>query len=60
MVGIEWTAQDIRALRESLRLSPTEFARVVGVTKRTILLWEQGRTKTLHASSRRLLDEVLT
>ncbi|MGW1740485.1 helix-turn-helix domain-containing protein [Nocardia sp. NPDC001965] len=60
MVGIDWTAQDIRALRESLRLSPTEFARVVGVTKRTVLLWEQERTKTLHASSRRLLDQVLT
>ncbi|WP_157172695.1 helix-turn-helix domain-containing protein [Nocardia exalbida] len=59
MVDIEWTSVEIRALREAMRRSPLEFSRIVGVTKRTLNLWETGRTSTLHESSKRLLYRVL-
>ncbi|WP_157172105.1 helix-turn-helix domain-containing protein [Nocardia higoensis] len=59
MVEIEWTPLAIRALREALRRSPLEFARMVGITNRTLSLWESGKTSKPHASSKRLLHEVL-
>lgn len=59
MVDIEWTPVEIRALREAMRRSPLEFSRIVGVTKRTLNLWETGRTSNLHESSKRLLYRVL-
>ncbi|UAK32583.1 hypothetical protein K8O92_00610 [Nocardia asteroides] len=59
MVDIEWTPVEIRALREAMRRSPLEFSRMVGVTKRTLNLWETGRTTNLHESSKRLLYRVL-
>ncbi|MDR3214439.1 MAG: helix-turn-helix domain-containing protein [Azoarcus sp.] len=37
-------AQDVRALRESARVSQAEFARLLGVSKRTLENWEQHRT----------------
>jgi putative transcriptional regulator len=37
-------AQDVKALRESVRVSQTEFARLIGVSKRTLENWEQNRT----------------
>ncbi|WP_433726233.1 hypothetical protein ACQP0C_32565 [Nocardia sp. CA-129566] len=36
-----------------------EFARIVGVTKRTLSLWESGQTSNMHESSKRLLYQVL-
>jgi transcriptional regulator with XRE-family HTH domain len=56
---VDWTARAIIALREALRLSRLEFARKLGVTPRTLALWETGRTTTPHAASRRLLYKVL-
>ncbi len=59
MVSLEWTPEEIRALREATRRSPLEFARALGVTKRTLQLWESGQTGTLREASKRLLYEVL-
>ncbi|WP_405181773.1 helix-turn-helix domain-containing protein [Nocardia sp. NBC_01377] len=59
MVEIEWTPLAVRALREALRRSSLEFAKMVGVTNRTLILWESGKTSRPHASSKRLLHEVL-
>ncbi|WP_327110318.1 hypothetical protein OHB12_21205 [Nocardia sp. NBC_01730] len=43
-----------------MRRSRYEFARLVGVTPRTVILWENGRTNRMHAASQRLLDRVLS
>ncbi|WP_051183006.1 helix-turn-helix domain-containing protein [Nocardia vinacea] len=59
MVDIEWAPAEVRALREAMRRSPLEFARIVGVTKRTLSLWESGQTSNMHESSKRLLYQVL-
>ncbi|WP_280369810.1 helix-turn-helix domain-containing protein [Nocardia wallacei] len=58
-MDIEWTPDQIRAFRHALRRSPLEFARMVGITKRTLVLWESGRTSSPQAASKRLLFEVL-
>ncbi|WP_433723861.1 helix-turn-helix domain-containing protein [Nocardia sp. CA-129566] len=60
MPEIEWTAGEVVALREALRLSRIEFARKLGVTRRTLVCWETERTTTLRAASRRLLYGVLS
>ncbi|MFC8043578.1 helix-turn-helix domain-containing protein [Nocardia sp. NPDC057353] len=59
MIEIEWNADAVLALREAMRRSRAEFAREVGVSKRTLALWERGATTSMHAASRRLLDKVL-
>ncbi|MEG8183450.1 helix-turn-helix domain-containing protein [Nocardia terpenica] len=59
MVSLEWTPKEIRALREATRQSPLEFARAVGVTKRTLQLWESGETSSVREASKRLLYGVL-
>ncbi|WP_067647230.1 helix-turn-helix domain-containing protein [Nocardia harenae] len=59
MVEVEWNADAVVALREAMRRSRAEFARTVGVSKRTLALWESGTTTSMHAASRRLLDKVL-
>jgi putative transcriptional regulator len=35
---------DVKALRESAAISQAEFARLIGVSKRTLENWEQKRT----------------
>ncbi|WP_433576906.1 helix-turn-helix domain-containing protein [Nocardia brasiliensis] len=60
MVEIDWTGEDVRALRAAMRRSRYEFARLVGVTPRTVVLWENGRTNRMHAASQRLLDKVVS
>lgn len=60
MVEIDWTGEDVRALRAAMRRSRYEFARLVGVTPRTVVLWENGRTTRMHAASQRLLDQVVS
>ncbi|WP_225725621.1 MULTISPECIES: DNA-binding transcriptional regulator [unclassified Nocardia] len=60
MVEIDWTGEDVLALRVAMRRSRSEFARLVGVTQRTVILWENGRTTRMHAASQRLLDRVLS
>ncbi|MGV9822399.1 helix-turn-helix domain-containing protein [Nocardia xishanensis] len=60
MVEVDWTGEDVLALRSAMKRSRYEFARLVGVTPRTVVLWENGRTTRMHAASRRLLDRVLS
>ena len=37
--------QDVKALRESIKVSQADFARLIGVSKRTLENWEQKRTQ---------------
>ncbi|MEV6428697.1 helix-turn-helix transcriptional regulator [Nocardia sp. NPDC051463] len=60
MVEVDWTGEEVRALRAAMKRSRYEFARLVGVTPRTVVLWENGRTTRMHDASRRLLDGVLS
>ena len=41
----EMHSPDIKAVRESLQLSQSEFALMIGVSVRTLQNWEQGRRK---------------
>lgn len=41
----EFTPPDVKALRESLHKSQSEFARMIGVSLATLQNWEQGRRK---------------
>ncbi|MGW4089356.1 helix-turn-helix domain-containing protein [Nocardia sp. NPDC004750] len=60
MVEVDWTGEAVHALRTAMKRSRYEFARLVGVTPRTVVLWENGRTTRMHAASQRLLDRVLS
>ena len=42
----EFTALDVKALRESLHKSQSEFARMIGVSLSTLQNWEQGPPPT--------------
>ncbi len=50
----QWSAQDVRQLREQLRASQAIFGSLVGVSVKTIQSWEQGSPPPLIAC--RLLD----
>lgn len=39
------TPKEIKARREALSLSQTDLAEALGVHKRTVAAWEQGRQK---------------
>jgi putative transcriptional regulator len=52
-------APDVKALRESVAVSQTEFARLIGVSKRTLENWEQKRTVP-SGPARALLKIVAT
>lgn len=43
--SFEFTADDVRSIRERLHKSQSEFARMIGVTVPTLQNWEQGRRK---------------
>jgi putative transcriptional regulator len=47
-------AQDIRAIREKLHKSQSQFARMIGVSISTLQNWEQGRRQP-HGPARALL-----
>jgi putative transcriptional regulator len=47
-------AQDVRAIREKLQKSQSEFARMIGVSVSTLQNWEQGRRQP-HGPARALL-----
>ena len=51
-------AADVKAGRESLRVSQSVFARFLGVSAQTVKAWEQGTRKPVGAA-RRLLADVL-
>ena len=42
----ELTEPDIRAIRETAKISQTQFAKLIGVNLRTLQNWEQNRTST--------------
>ncbi len=46
--------QDVRAIREKLHKSQSEFARMIGVSVSTLQNWEQGRRQP-HGPARALL-----
>lgn len=56
------TAKGVRALRKKLKLSQTQFGKLVGVSGHTVLKWEHGsgplklrsRTRRAFLASRRL------
>lgn len=54
-----WTAADVRVLRQALRLTVRDFAAYLGVSTRTVSLWEGGTTRELRASSQDILDTAL-
>ena len=41
----EPNAPDVRAIRESAKISQSQFAELIGVSVRTLQNWEQQRTK---------------
>jgi putative transcriptional regulator len=41
----KYDAIDIRTLRESVDVSQSQFARMIGVSKDTLQNWEQGRRR---------------
>ena len=51
----DFSADDIKALRRSFRVSQPVFAAYFGVTKSTVSQWEQGRKKP-RGPALRLLD----
>lgn len=51
-----WSSDDIRALRDGFSASQAVFARLLGVSVKTVQAWEQGGTPPRMA--RRLLDLI--
>ena len=47
----ELTEPDIRAIHETVKISQTQFAKLIGVSVRTWQSWEQNRTSTARPSS---------
>jgi transcriptional regulator with XRE-family HTH domain len=54
-----WTGHDVRALRQALRLTVRDFAAYLGVSTRTVSLWEAGTTRELRPASQQILDTAL-
>jgi len=51
---IEYTADEIRGIRNKLNMSQGFFAEVIGVSKKTVESWEYGRGKPSGAAARML------
>ncbi|MBI5179723.1 MAG: type II toxin-antitoxin system MqsA family antitoxin [Nitrospinae bacterium] len=47
--------EEIKAIRNSMDVSQSEFAELLGVSKRTLQEWEQGRCKPTGAALKLLL-----
>lgn len=47
--------EEIKSIRERLDLSQAEFAELLGVSKRTLQEWEQGRCKPTGAALKLLM-----
>ncbi|MGV9677356.1 hypothetical protein ACWDSJ_18950 [Nocardia sp. NPDC003482] len=58
-MNLEWTPEEVRALRVAMRQSPREFGKTVAVTTRTVTYWESGRTSNIQAANKRSLDAAL-
>lgn len=50
----EFTADEIRGIRDSLNMSQGFFAEVIGVSKKTVESWEYGRGRPSGTASRLL------
>ncbi len=50
----EYTAEEIRRIRDSLNMSQGFFAEVIGVSRKTIEAWEYGKGKPSGAAARML------
>lgn len=48
----EYTANEIREIRDKLHMSQGFFADVIGVSKKTVESWEYGRGKPSGAAAR--------
>lgn len=57
--AFEYADPDVKAIRESTRLSQLEFAELIGVTPRTLQNWEQKRVRPT-GPARALLKLVST
>jgi len=51
----EYPSPNVRAIRDGLKLSQGKFAAMLGISKRTLEGWEQGRRQPTGAA-RRLLE----
>ncbi len=47
--------EEIKGIRQSMGVSQAEFSGLIGVSKRTIQEWEQGRCRPTGAARRLLL-----
>ena len=47
-----FTASDVRKIRDNLNMSQAFFAEIIGVSKKTLESWEYGRGKPNGAASR--------
>lgn len=62
----DYPMPDVRAIRDGLKLSQGKFAAMLGISKRTLEGWEQGRRQPTGAARRllevaaRFPDEVYT
>ncbi|MCL2158161.1 MAG: helix-turn-helix domain-containing protein [Oscillospiraceae bacterium] len=52
MHPIEYTAEEIKAIRTKLNMSQGFFADLIGVSKKTVESWEYGHGKPRGAASR--------
>jgi putative transcriptional regulator len=48
----QYTADEIRRIRDNLKMSQGFFADVIGVSKKTVESWEYGRGKPSGAAAR--------
>ena len=53
--SFEFSAPDVKQIREQYELSQSEFAALLGVSIKTLQNWEQGR-RTPHGTARVLLQ----
>ena len=54
-----WTGRQVRALRESLRMTQVEFARHIGVSDRTAAYWDSNAGMTPRSEMQAALDTAL-
>jgi DNA-binding transcriptional regulator YiaG len=56
----KWTPKSIRNLRANLKLSRAKFGKKVGVTRGTVLRWEDGEVSPNYTNSKSLDNEYLS
>ncbi|WP_155980999.1 DNA-binding transcriptional regulator [Nocardia sp. CNY236] len=61
MINNHWTGIETRALREAMSLTLEKFASAVGLSARTVRLWEsQGADTSMRMASRAQVDKALS